>query len=223
MSDVHIKTDTRELILDAAECIFGRFGYKKTTVEDIANEVGVSRATLYLHFEGKEDIALSWIDRKNDIIYRELLGVSQLDHDPSSIIHKMIVARIMNVFDRACAFTESIDELLAALRPQLFLRRETHHELQANLFQQVIQRGEDLGQFRSEDPARMARMLVIASNSLMPYNLSAKQFSQRELILHEAEDLADFLLQGLLYRVDDAHTLVSPERMNKEQQNVGTN
>jgi AcrR family transcriptional regulator len=47
---------TRERILEAAFVLFGRYGYKRTSMEDIATEAGLSRAALYLQFRSKEDI-----------------------------------------------------------------------------------------------------------------------------------------------------------------------
>jgi AcrR family transcriptional regulator len=42
----------RNRLVDAAEACFTRFGVAKTTLEDIATEAGVSRATVYRYFEG---------------------------------------------------------------------------------------------------------------------------------------------------------------------------
>ncbi len=47
---------TRERILSAAFTLFGRYGYRRTSMEDIASEAGHSRAALYLQFRNKEDI-----------------------------------------------------------------------------------------------------------------------------------------------------------------------
>jgi AcrR family transcriptional regulator len=47
---------TRERILTAAFTLFGRYGFKRTSMEDIASEAGLSRAGLYLQFRNKEDI-----------------------------------------------------------------------------------------------------------------------------------------------------------------------
>lgn len=43
-----------EAILDAAERLFTRLGYRKTAMDDIATESGVAKGTLYLYFESKE-------------------------------------------------------------------------------------------------------------------------------------------------------------------------
>ena len=46
---------TRERIIDAAEVCFARFGVAKTTVEDIAAEARLSRATVYRSVTGGRD------------------------------------------------------------------------------------------------------------------------------------------------------------------------
>jgi AcrR family transcriptional regulator len=45
-----------EQIAAAALRLFARYGYKRTSMDDIAREAGVARATLYLHFKGKDDV-----------------------------------------------------------------------------------------------------------------------------------------------------------------------
>src|SRR5262249_36133213 len=41
-------------ILEAASGIFLRYGFKKTSMDDVARAVGISRQALYLHFQTKE-------------------------------------------------------------------------------------------------------------------------------------------------------------------------
>jgi AcrR family transcriptional regulator len=54
--------NTKERIILASHTLFTRFGYSKTTMEDIGNEVGLNQASLYHHFRnGKEEIFLNVI------------------------------------------------------------------------------------------------------------------------------------------------------------------
>lgn len=48
--------EKRIVILSAGETCFLRSGYARTTMESIAQEAGVSTATIYRHFEGKAEI-----------------------------------------------------------------------------------------------------------------------------------------------------------------------
>lgn len=47
---------TRETLVDAAQAAFEDDGYVNVTVDDIARRAGASRATFYLHFQGKAEI-----------------------------------------------------------------------------------------------------------------------------------------------------------------------
>jgi len=53
-------------LIDAAEECFGRLGIAKTTVEDIAKEAKVSRATVYRYIEGRDDLVLGVLLRDTD-------------------------------------------------------------------------------------------------------------------------------------------------------------
>ena len=57
-----VESDPRRLaILTAAVEVFARYGYRRTSMEDIARGAGVSRAALYLHYRNKPDIFRSLV------------------------------------------------------------------------------------------------------------------------------------------------------------------
>jgi AcrR family transcriptional regulator len=44
----------REAIFDAALALFGRYGFRRTSIDDIARSAGVAKGTVYLHVDTKE-------------------------------------------------------------------------------------------------------------------------------------------------------------------------
>lgn len=58
------KEEKRGKILEAASECFARFGYDKTTLEDIGKAVNLNKASLYYYYKNKEDIF-------SDVIYKE--------------------------------------------------------------------------------------------------------------------------------------------------------
>jgi AcrR family transcriptional regulator len=56
---VDAKSDTRQRILDVALDLFTEQGYDGTSLREIAEQLGVTKAALYYHFESKEDILLA--------------------------------------------------------------------------------------------------------------------------------------------------------------------
>ena len=59
MRAIAVREDISDLILDAADRLLARYGYRKMTIDDVAKEVGIGKGTIYLHFKSKEEIALA--------------------------------------------------------------------------------------------------------------------------------------------------------------------
>src|SRR5271165_5129673 len=56
------RTDTRSRVQKVALELFAEQGYEKTSLREIAERLGVTKATLYYHFKSKEDIVHSFTD-----------------------------------------------------------------------------------------------------------------------------------------------------------------
>ena len=54
--------ETRVRILDAARALFAERGYAGTSVRDLADALGMTKAALYYHFPGKADILLALVE-----------------------------------------------------------------------------------------------------------------------------------------------------------------
>lgn len=194
------RADVRDAILDSAERLLGLYGYTKTTVDDIAQEAGIGKGTIYLHFRGKEEIAVSWIDRLNQRLRARLEEIAAGDGAPAERLHEMLVARVMFRFDSARNHSKSMDDLLASVRPLLLECRKRWHEAEAEIFAQILREGSGRGAFSACCELTTARTLVSATNSMLPYNLSIEQLGERDEIASSAATMADLLLNGLLAR-----------------------
>jgi AcrR family transcriptional regulator len=70
---------TRDRILDVALELFNEQGYDKTSLREIADRLGVTKAALYYHFERKEDMLLE-LHLRLHALGRDLLDkLDQLD------------------------------------------------------------------------------------------------------------------------------------------------
>lgn len=67
------RTDTRERILTAAARMFTARGFAGTSIRDIADELGVTKAALYYHFTSKDEILHEIVDKPLAAI-REAIG-----------------------------------------------------------------------------------------------------------------------------------------------------
>src|SRR5262249_41307685 len=92
---------TRDLILDATERLLGRLGYQKTTMEDIAREAGIGKRTIYLHFVGKEQVALSASARIVARLLARLRAIAASDAAPGADPANARRARALSLRQRA--------------------------------------------------------------------------------------------------------------------------
>ena len=73
---------TRERILDVALELFNEQGYEQTSLREIAERVGVTKAALYYHFERKEDILLELHLRVHALGREAFAQLAALDDGP---------------------------------------------------------------------------------------------------------------------------------------------
>lgn len=197
------REDIRESILDAVGRLIIRYGYRKTTVDDIAVEAGIGKGTIYLYFPSKEEIALSWIDRSHYRLLTKFTQIVESDGTPDQKLRVMLLTRIMHSFDAAQNLVHSLDELFASIRMSLLERRNEHYKEQAQIMSAILEDGREMGVFTINDPFAVAECMLLATNSLLPYSLSTAQLGQREEIESKTLRIIELLLTGLLRR--DAH------------------
>lgn len=201
MAAIAPKETVRESILDATDRLLARFGYRKMTVEDIAAEAGIGKGTIYLHFSSKEEVVLSHVDRIVDRLKQQHLAViARSKHTALERIRQMLLARVLFRFDSIQHYTQSLNDLLAALRPGLLARRARYFEEEAQIFAEVLAEGRASKEFEMEDALATARALLEATNGLLPYSLSTTELGEREEVERRTSAIADLLLRGLLSR-----------------------
>jgi AcrR family transcriptional regulator len=69
-----VQQTRRESVLDAAFETIGRYGYRRTSMDDIAVAVGISRPALYQEFKNKADIYRAGVQRFLDISMESVTG-----------------------------------------------------------------------------------------------------------------------------------------------------
>jgi AcrR family transcriptional regulator len=201
MAAIAPKEAVREAILDATDRLLARYGYRKMTVEDIAVEAGIGKGTIYLHFDSKEEVVLSHVDRIVDRLKQQHLAViARSKVTAPERIRQMLLARVLFRFDSIQHYTQSLNDLLAALRPGLLARRAKYFEEEAQIFAEVLAEGRASGELQFEDELTTARALLEATNSLLPYSLSISELGEREEVERRAAAIAGLLLHGLLQR-----------------------
>jgi AcrR family transcriptional regulator len=89
-------SEIRERILKAARDLFSRYGFNKTTVDEIAKSARKGKATVYHYFSSKEDIFRAVVEHELEILIQGLAKVINSDRDPVSKLFEYEKSR-MNI------------------------------------------------------------------------------------------------------------------------------
>ena len=79
------KNKVKQDIIEVAASIFSRFGYKKTTMEDIASAINMGKSSLYYYFKSKEEIFEAVVVHEAELLKKSLQEVLILYKDPRNI------------------------------------------------------------------------------------------------------------------------------------------
>ena len=188
------ETDTADRILDAADRLLGRFGYRKMTVDDLAREAGIGKGTVYLSFRSKEEVALACIDRMAERLRMRLESIAAESGPPADRLRRILVLRVLHRFDYARGHSARLDELMAAIRAELIARRTRHFEAEAAIVAGVLA-GAGIPRI---DPEAAAEAMITATNALLPYSLSARELGRRAEIERRAAVVAELVVRGVV-------------------------
>lgn len=167
--------ERRNEILDVAERLFVLKGYDNTSTNDILNEIGIARGTLYYHFKSKEDILDAMIDRINrQLTDKAMKIVSQKEIPVLQRITMTIMA--LNVDN---SIGDEIIELVH--RPQnALLHQRMQEKVLAGvnpLITKLIREGMEQGIFQTDYPEEAVEMIMLYSTTVFD---SQKEYTQEE-------------------------------------------
>jgi AcrR family transcriptional regulator len=192
--------DIRDLILDGVDVLLARYGYRKMTMEDLAQVVGIGKGTIYLHFPSKEEVTLSHIDRIVETLVFELRRIATGSDSGPEKLKRMLVKRVLFRFDSVRHYSQSLNDLLSSLRGALMNRRRNHFLWEAKIFSDVLRNGKRNRELYFRNATLTAQALIGATNSFLPYSLTARELGKRREVEESVSQIADLLLHGLIQK-----------------------
>lgn len=188
-------TSKRERILRAATDVFAKNGYFKAKVSEIAKAAGVADGTIYLYFDGKEDV-LTTIFREHTRSYlqsleRDLANIRRPDEQLRVAIrhHLETLGR-----DRALAVVSQVELRHSLKFMSLLSQQEVADYL--DMIRKIIENGQAEGAFRRTlHPQLVAKSVFgILDEMVTSWILSEKEYA----LADQSDQIADLILTGLL-------------------------
>ncbi len=105
-------SDIRDLILETAGSIFMKFGFKKTTMEDIAKALHRAKSSVYYYFNSKEEIYKNILEKERIEFNDELNKVLEKENRPESKLKIYLTTRLRLLRKRMNYYRALMDKYL---------------------------------------------------------------------------------------------------------------
>jgi len=191
--------ERREHILRAAQELFARFGFRKTTMEDVAKAARIAKATLYYYFKSKENILQELIYKKGEELRRRLLSAIRNAEGPVEKLRAYGVTRF-KYFRKLALYYSILTQEYYQYLPFIEKERRDFNAFEIETLEGILREGIDQGLFSISDPRLYAFLLLQAMKGLeLPIATGeALKYDGRTL---EVEEVLELLLGVVLHGI----------------------
>jgi AcrR family transcriptional regulator len=188
-------------LLAAALDLFVERGFASTRLEDVAKRAGVSKGTLYLYFENKEDLFKAVV--RNSIvpaIGEAEMSIAGFEGHSGELLRRLIhswwqrigATKASGIVKLVMAEAGNFPELAQFYQDEVVARG-------TSVFRRVLERAIERGEFRPVDVSQMTQVLVAPMLMLITWKHSVAPCERSELDPSAFLDtFLDVALNGLL-------------------------
>ncbi|MBU0763895.1 MAG: TetR/AcrR family transcriptional regulator [Bacteroidetes bacterium] len=100
-------TDVKSLIVHSATLHFSKYGFHKTTMDEIARHIHKAKGVLYYYFKSKEELFNEVLKQELEVVKNELRQISGSEEDSLTILKKYLLTRL-KLLNTAVNYHETI-------------------------------------------------------------------------------------------------------------------
>jgi len=193
------KRTRRREIIDAASQVFTRSGYTKTTMQDVIEEVGLSRGAVYDYFSNKEQLFQAVIEQQDEETWEQLASL-QRTHPLWSALEPYVLAGEADSPYNPDDSKKTIAHIEYVIQGWLQEERMAwvlqRYEKFVSAFLEVLQAGVTSDEFHPVLPLDVIARFVISANDGMNMGVMAVG-SQAIDYSRQTQALRDFLFYTL--------------------------
>jgi AcrR family transcriptional regulator len=188
------RADTAKRILDEAERLFRHYGYGKTTVADIARELGMSPANIYRFYASKTKIHEALAERMLSAREVALFEISKRPLTAAERLKQFVVGEHKATVDQMLGEVK-VHEMVAVALEEHWSVIDRHLHRMTEILSGIIAEGMRAGEFAMGDPMKVARCFKACVISVCHPTVVAQCRLDPEVA--NPSELADFVLRAL--------------------------
>jgi AcrR family transcriptional regulator len=187
------KDQTKDKILSVAARMFGKYGFQKTTVDEIARTAHKAKGSVYYYFKSKEELFLAVVTQEINVLKSGLTRVIVDSRDATGMIRSYLLNR-MTLMKDATNYHESLKADFVDDFGFLAECREDFTRYEIELMKAVLDRGVRENAFLIKDTQATAHVIILAMKAIeIPFYHQNRIAEYEQTIV----ELLDILIKGL--------------------------
>lgn len=190
-----------ELILEAAQELFSRYGYERTSIDDIAQHLGIGKGSVYLDFRTKEDILVALLTRHANNVLNSVQEIVDNGGSPLKTLSKILEEPCLMVFDKVKRDIHTPEGLIYT-STSFKDRFSAFYKRKRSLILEVLLRASEANEIPKKNATEdVAQLVMMGTSSIYPpyldnYSESTEPMT-RELLQKRAKALVRLIIAGL--------------------------
>ncbi|MDK3074967.1 helix-turn-helix domain-containing protein [Sedimentitalea sp. JM2-8] len=161
MKDAAVQ-DKQNAILQSAWQAFATYGYRKTSMDDIARGAGMSRPAVYLHYRNKDDIFRSLVQHYYDTAADAVAVALRRDATPDSVLAAAFDAQLGDTMEAMLTSPHGMELLDTGVAMAADIKAAGESRLAA-LYAAWLRRAATNGRIRLPEPAEQVAGTIAAA------------------------------------------------------------
>jgi len=157
------KDEMRDKILEAALKRFTHYGASKTTMNEIADDLHCSKASLYYYFPDKKAMHMAVLQKIAEIYFQQMEKEALQPESAAKALYNIIELR-REFISKFCRL--EIFKILQDNSAVFLQEKKKARERDIAIHTRIIEAGIALGEFIVKDPAHTAELLVLSTMGL---------------------------------------------------------
>ena len=192
------KSEIRSKILVAAQEVFTRYGFGKTTMDDIAREMGKGKSSIYYYFTSKEDIFRAVIDKELVLMKTRILDAVSSKNDSREKLKVYVIERMHGVQSFKNLYTVIRNEFTTQ-RDFVDQTRQQTDQDEISIVKDILDQGVEAGIFNLED-TYLTSIAIVTALKGMEIPLLITETGGDNLLEQRLDRLLDVLFFGIIKR-----------------------
>ncbi|MCB0262309.1 MAG: TetR/AcrR family transcriptional regulator [Calditrichaeota bacterium] len=188
----------KQQILKAAQRCFSRYGFSKTTLDDIATGVGIKKASLYYYYENKEAIFRDVIDTETKGLISELRrSVAQASSSTEKLFS--FAKTQLEYFRNYVNLHDLSVQVVLEFKPLINKLYKNLREQQIEILEEVIEGGIKDGEFNKCEALRAADSIltILEAMKFKEFQVTTVQYAS-DIDYSKVEEEVNYILNMLL-------------------------